>query len=205
MEEAKRDLKRKVRKRGMLDRLIQSWMGISRGNLDMSADFQKSYESEGIKGVSIKAAFLKKAEEVKKDMKRYPWTEKMVVSLCSIYDFLITEIIKRDLIILLAFKVIQSLNFVSIIITFMEKRYILFRRDIPTFIIVKYILLYAIQIIFNHLLEIWINSREDTIRAKIKRSIQMLIYEKLAISSIRFLEHSDNNMIYRLWYSIVED
>ena len=204
-EDAKRDLKRKVRKRGMFDRLIQSWMGICRGNLDMSADFQKLYESEGIKGESIKAAFFKKAEEVKKDMKRYPWTEKMAVSLCSIYDFLITEIIKRDLIILLAFKVIQSLNFVSIIITFMEKRYILFRRDIPTFTIVQYILLYAIQIIFNHLLEIWINSREDTIRAKIKRSIQMLIYEKLAISSIRFLEHSDNNMIYRLWYSIVED
>ena len=41
---------------------------------------------------------------------------------------------------------------------------------------------------------------DETIKLKLKQVLRMLVYDKLAISDSYFLDNSDNNIIYKVFY-----
>lgn len=131
---------------------------------------------------------------------------KRVSNVFGMYDTIIGLIIRKDVWNLKIIELIQGLLLSAFIGIFVFKLEPILKLQEIEFgqIWYKFFINFVI-LTLSSFTRVWIERIEERIRLTIRRSLSQLIFEKLSMSDQYFLEHADNNMIYKLMYLEADD
>ena len=125
----------------------------------------------------------------------------------SKFDERVRRVIKNDSVSLLVSELIfVAISSVSVAYLTSILRYFIMEKE-PSIVLIFWAGLLPLILIFIglHLTMNRIHRRKEIVRLKKRQVLNIMIYRKLNLSDSNFLEHSDNNMIYKLMYLEFED
>ena len=194
------------RKLGAFWSIVACFLGPSRliSQKSLSAqDFGELEPSLSVAALKRRLNSLTLAMLTGKD--KYVKELKSVSSITGLYDFVIKQLVQRDLHLILLLEALYGSTMSLFALGYYFQKLYAFEasRSLKEVLAINFAA--GAMIACCLCLNLVIQKREDRMILKTRRALQALVYQKLFVSDIYLLENADNNLIFRLLYPSIDD